>query len=168
MTISRDALALHESFQGKVGIDSRSKSPNFESIGAGYCGELGFLHPAPSAEWKGVPTERIDQNLTWPTKICYASSHAYLCPASRSTRCSALARRWYIVRMRKPQNPQKPPKLTFPQACMAANFYYAARDHPHDSFDQIRRRLLGTSGFRTKATTFKRECRKSFDLGRKE
>jgi hypothetical protein len=55
-----------------------------------------------------------------------------------------------------------------PQTCMTANFYDAAGDFPNESFEQITRRMLGTGGFpRTKnAESFKRECRKAFNMGR--
>jgi len=51
---------------------------------------------------------------------------------------------------------------------MTANFYDAACDYPRERLDQITRRLLGAKGFPTLATTFKRECRKAFELGRQE
>ena len=47
-----------------------------------------------------------------------------------------------------------------------ANFYEAAIEYPQENFVQITRRLLGDKGFPIKAATFKRECRKAFDLGR--
>jgi hypothetical protein len=49
-----------------------------------------------------------------------------------------------------------------------SNFYDAACDYPQDAFEQITRRLLGAEGFAAKATAFKRECRKAFDLGRQK
>jgi hypothetical protein len=63
---------------------------------------------------------------------------------------------------------QKTPKLTMPQTCMTVNFYDAALDYPNENFEQITRRMLGPKGFQTRATTFKRECCKAFDLGRQE
>jgi hypothetical protein len=64
---------------------------------------------------------------------------------------------------------RKTPRLTMPQTCMTANFYDAARDYPTESFEKITRRMLGTKGFpRTKnVTSFKRECRKTFNMGRR-
>jgi hypothetical protein len=64
---------------------------------------------------------------------------------------------------------RKTPKLTFPQTCMTANFCDAACDYPSESFEKITHRMLGTKGFpRTKnVNTFKRECRKAFNMGRR-
>jgi hypothetical protein len=51
---------------------------------------------------------------------------------------------------------------------MTANFYDAACDYPQETFEQITRRMLGAKGFPAKATVYKKECRKAFDLGRKK
>jgi hypothetical protein len=59
--------------------------------------------------------------------------------------------------------------LTFAQACMTANFYDAACDYRNESFESITRRMVGTKGFpQTKnVESFKSECRKAFDMGRR-
>jgi len=59
--------------------------------------------------------------------------------------------------------------LTFAQACMTANFYDAACDYPKESFEKVTRRMLGAKGFpRTRnAESFKRECRKDFNMGKR-
>jgi hypothetical protein len=43
-----------------------------------------------------------------------------------------------------------------------------ARTYPNENFEQIAARLLGAKGFPPKATAYKRECRKAFDLGRQK
>jgi hypothetical protein len=64
---------------------------------------------------------------------------------------------------------QKTPKLTFPQTCMTANFYDAACDYPHESFEQIARRMLGQQGFPKSKNPkiFKEECRKAVNMGKR-
>jgi len=63
---------------------------------------------------------------------------------------------------------RKTPNLTMPQTCMTANFYDAACDFPNETFEKIARRMLGAKGFLRKTIAFKRECRKSFDMGRRK
>jgi hypothetical protein len=57
----------------------------------------------------------------------------------------------------------------FSQTCITANFYDAAGDYPTESFEKITRRMLGAKGFPPTKTaeSFKRECRKAFDMGRR-
>jgi len=52
---------------------------------------------------------------------------------------------------------------------MTANFYDAACDYPKESFEKVTRRMLGAKGFpRTRnAESFKRECRKDFNMGKR-
>jgi len=66
------------------------------------------------------------------------------------------------------RKPRMTPKLTFPQSCMTANFYDAAYDFRNESFEKITLRMRGTKGFppTKNAESFKRECRKSFNMGR--
>jgi hypothetical protein len=60
------------------------------------------------------------------------------------------------------------PRLTFEQACIAAEFSDFAADLPNATFAQITRRLLGRKGFpKTPAGEhWKRECRKVFEFER--
>lgn len=64
------------------------------------------------------------------------------------------------------RKPRKTPKLTMAQMCMTANFYDAACDYPRESAEQIKCRMLGAKGFPPKATEFKKECRKAFELAK--
>ena len=51
---------------------------------------------------------------------------------------------------------------------MTANFHDAAGNYPTESFEKIKRRMLGAKGFLQTMNTksFKRECRKAFNMGR--
>jgi len=53
---------------------------------------------------------------------------------------------------------------------MTVNFYDLAADHPKLSFDEVAHRRLGSTGFlRTKnQKLYEKECKKAFDLARKE
>ena len=65
---------------------------------------------------------------------------------------------------------QKTPKLTMPQTCMTANFYDASCDYPNETLEKITRRVLWSAGFpgTKNRKVYENECKKAFDLARKE